>query len=203
MDWRAYVSLIVAILIIGSYAPYLLEIFGWDIFFRKIPKRSPSLPAWIIFFSLSLIVWLGMYTKQTLTAQAYASVVGGFVILMIAFFRGNPVWKVRHFFCLIGAFAGIWIWRIVGDANAGIVIACSVSLLAVFAMAPELWDKPHHESRLSWSMAWVGCVLQLIALQSFTISSATQAVFAFVGDSIIVAILYARTHPLSRFKKKD
>lgn len=186
-------SLAVGILLSTSYVPYILEIYGFDITGRHIQPRMPSKPAWIIFFSLSVITFLGMLSRGVVTAQAIVSVCCACITLIVALRHGDPDWKPRHVLCLIGAAIGLLLWKFFATPEIGIVISCSISLFAVAAMAPEIWEDPWRESKLSWTMGFVACTLQLFALQSFTVASATQTILSLIGEGIVAGILYLRT----------
>lgn len=176
------------VLIIVAFVPYTRAIWR-D---RHIPsgtpgKTEPSKASWIIWVALDIITAIGMYVEGSLNGQITAAVIGGSVLAALALKYGSSEWTRLDKCCLGGAFLGIVLWKVFGDAIAGILTCQVVMFIGSFPTIASAWKDPGKENRTAWMLFWLSCVAALIAIKGLTweilIHEPVKFFFAHLADT--------------------
>jgi hypothetical protein len=204
------------ILIIVAFIPYAKAVWR-D---RNIPsgtpgKTEPSKASWIIWVALDIITAIGMYMKGSLNGQITAAVIGGSMVAVLAMKFGTSDWTRLDKGCLAGAFLGIILWKVFGDAVAGIITCQVVMFIGSLPTFSSAWKDPGRENKTAWTLFWLSCVSALIAIPGLTLeilfkepvkffldhlSDTAQPVTFFIIETIVVGILLVRPWFIARGK---
>jgi hypothetical protein len=205
------------ILIIVAFIPYAKAVWR-D---RNIPsgtpgKTEPSKASWLIWVALDIITALGMYMKGSLNGQITAAVIGGSMVVVLAMKFGTSGWTRLDKGCLAGACLGIILWRVFGDAVAGIITCQVVMFIGSLPTFRSAWKDPGRENKTAWTLFWLSCVAALIAIPGLTLEvmfnepmqfflahpkHTAQPVTFFIIETIVIGILFIR--PLFIWGKKN
>jgi len=181
---RNIFSIIAGILFLVGFIPYI----------RAILKRvaQPSKASWIIWTALDLVVIAGMWSKHSLNGQILGAFTGSVVTVVLALKYGKPGWTWLDKLCLVGGALGIVLWKVFDDANFGIVVSMAIVMLGTIPTIVSAWKNPANEDRTAWTFFFVSCLFALSAIPAWTLADALQPLVYFMGESIMMFILYYR-----------
>jgi hypothetical protein len=209
-DWLAFVLIIVA------FIPYAKAVWRDRNILSGTPgKTEPSKASWIIWVALDVITAIGMYVEGSLNGQITAAVIGGSMVAILAMKFGTSDWTRLDKGCLGGAFLGIILWKVFGDAVAGIITCQIVMFIGSLPTFSSAWKDPGRENKTAWTLFWLSCVAALIAIPGLTLEvtfnepmhfflanlkHTAQPVTFFIIESIVIGILLIRPLLLRRDK---
>jgi len=180
----ALLSLTAGILYVVGYIPYIHSILKGT--------TKPVLSSWLIFATLDIITIAGMLSKDVLSGQMIGATAGSGIIATLAFVRGTSGWKALDIVCVAGAVIGLLLWIFSGDATLSIFLNISVMFIGCIPTFVSAWKNPLHENKVTWLIQLVSCVLQVIAIPSWTLAGASQPVGFLLMESIMVYLIWVR-----------
>lgn len=180
----ALLSLTAGILYVVGYIPYIHSILKGT--------TKPVLSSWLIFATLDIITIAGMLSKDVLSGQMIGATAGSGIIATLAFVRGTSGWKALDIVCVTGAVIGLLLWTFSGDATLSIFLNISVMFIGCIPTFVSAWKNPLHENKVTWLIQLVSCVLQVIAIPSWTLAGASQPIGFLLMESIMVYLVWVR-----------
>jgi hypothetical protein len=190
------INVLAGVIFCIGFIPYALAILGRDIRFQKVNPTKPSKASWIIWVGIDTITIAGMFAKDAVNGQILGAVIGGWMIIVLTIKYGARGWTKLDRYCLGGAFFGIMLWQISGEANFGIVVSNLVMFLGSIPTFKSAWRDPCHENKIAWTIFWISCVLAVIAIPQLTLADTVQPITFLIVQSIMMCILFIR--PLRR-----
>jgi hypothetical protein len=178
-------SVIAGILTVVSLIPYIRAIL------RK--ETKPAKASWLIWASLNSIILVGMFFKGSVNGQILGSVIGNWIVLVLALKRGTPGWTRIDKSCLCGAVIGIVLWKLFDDPVFGIATSLIVAFFGSIPTFVSAWKDSSRENKLAWTIVWVSCVFTIVAIPRWTVADAAQPIVFLVNDTVMMYILYI--HP--------
>ncbi|MBI3336395.1 hypothetical protein HYZ98_02405 [Candidatus Peregrinibacteria bacterium] len=179
---QSILSTVSGLLFLAAYVPYI----------RAVCKctTKPAKASWLIWSILDTITLVGMWTKGTLNGQIIGAILGGWIVVVLAFRYGIPGWSKVDKFCLFGAVLGIFLWWVFGEATMGIITNNTVIVLGSIPTFVSAWKDPTRENRTAWTLMFISCVLALIAIPEWTPADAAQPVAFTIVETIMMFLLY-------------
>jgi hypothetical protein len=172
----------------------ILQLVAFFPYGRSIIKgeTKPSKASWLIWAILDTITFAGMYAADALNGQIIATVIGVWVIVILAFVYGESGWKKFDLACLAGGVFGIVLWVLFANPTFGIVISVTVTLIGAVPTFRNTYYRPDLEDRLSWILYWFAAASATLAIPSWDLDHASQPVVFLVIESVILWLLYRR-----------
>lgn len=173
----------------------VLFIVGFIPYIRAILKREskPSKASWIIWASLDTIILAGMIAEHSVNGQIIGAVIGAWTVAFLAMKYGTPGWTKLDKFCLSSMILGIMFWKIFSNPVLGIVISSSVIFIGAVPTFISTWHDSNRENRTAWTIAWLSCVMTVIAIPfPLTLANTLQPATFFVVESVMMYLLYIR-----------
>lgn len=181
---REILSVAAGMLFFFAYIPYIRGILAG--------VTKPAKASWIIWASLDTITIAGMYVQGAINGQMIGAVAGSWIVVAFALKYGTPGWTKLDKFCLIGAIAGIVLWKLFSNPTLGILTSLSVVFLGSIPTFVSAWNDPNKEDKLAWTIFWASCICAILAIPKFTFDDAAQPVTFFLIETIMMYILYVR-----------
>lgn len=148
--------------------------------------------SWLIFATLDIITIAGMFSKGVLSGQIVGAATGSMIIAFLALRNGITGWNLLDIICLIGAVIGLLFWGFSGDATASIFISISVMFIGCIPTFVSAWKNPLHENKVTWLIQFISCILQILALTSWSVASAAQPVGFLLMETVMVCLVWIR-----------
>lgn len=179
---QPFLQWIAGLLVITAFVPYGLAIH------RK--QTVPMKASWLIWLVLDSVTFAGMYAADAVNGQILGAVVGGWIIVFLAFKHGEAGWTKLDKFCLAGAALGIALWQIFDNPLLGITTSLSVLFLGAIPTFVSAWKDPRRENKAGWVIFWLSCVFTTAAIPEWTFADVAQPIVFLLINSTMMFILF-------------
>ena len=116
-------------------------------------------------------------------------VIGPLVIAILSLKYGEEGWSKFDRFCLAGAVAAGVLWWVFKTPMTALIVNLVMDWLGLMPTARKAYHRPHTEDRLSWMCWFVGSLLNLFAVGTWTVELAIYPIYMAVGNGIIAALV--------------
>ena len=182
MEKYRILSALAGLFIIIGYIPYIISIIKG--------KTVPAKASWLIWASLDTILLYGMFLRDVVNSQILGTVFMIWVVVVLSFRYGKSGWTHIDKFSLIATIAGIiLIWV---NPSWSIVLLAIVSFIGAFPTFYSAWKTPSREDKLTWTLYWISCVLTVLAIPKWTVSSGAQPTSFFIVQTTMMYLLFGR-----------
>lgn len=189
MDMHSLLSVLAGFFIVAGYIPYIISIIK--------RKTVPAKASWLIWAVLDTILLLGMLLRNVVNSQILGTVFMIWIIVVLSFRYGKSGWSSLDKFSLITTVAGIIL--ILVNPTWSIVLLAIVSFIGAFPTFYSAWQDPSREDKSTWTLYWISCVLTLLAIPQWTVSSGAQPISFFIVQTTMMYLLFVKrghySHP--------
>ena len=177
---------------LAAFVPYIVTMY------RPDKPTRPNRVSWWIWFSVSLVI-APSYTISGAHNTAWvadALVAGTLVVALLLIRRGQGGWTRFDRACLLGAIVSGICWYVTGSALTGLFMAILADAFGVAGTMRQAYLDPHSESKVAWSLFFAGDLINLLAVQDWSLASFPiwfYAIYMVGHTGPILATLYYRT----------
>lgn len=186
MQAHQVIAMVAAALALFGAVPYVLDTLAG----RTRPNRA----TWLVYAVIGCCVvassWAAGGRWSLLVPVAY--IIGPIAILLASLRHGEGGWSWLDRSCLAGAAVGLLAWLGTGDPRVGVWLHTGVDALGTVPTLLKSWRDPVHENRRAWTIYAVSALLNLFAIQAWTVGEAVFAVWLAIGCSGVAGILWWR-----------
>lgn len=190
MDIRQLFSFFAGFFIMVGYVPYIISIL------KK--KTVPAKASWLIWASLDTVLLYGMFLRHVVNMQILGTVLVIWIVVVLAFKYGKSGWTMLDKICLCAT--GIGILLIMVNPTWSIFLLAVTSFIGAFPTFRNAWIDPNKEDKLTWTLYWTSCVLTVIAVPVWSVSSGAQPITFFIQETIVMYLLFIQPR-LSSFRE--
>ena len=170
------------ILFFCAFFPYVWGVLSGE--------TVPSPVSWAIWASVDTLALLAMRKEKAPTGQLTGAVAGAWTVFAVALVFGKPTIGSIELVSIIGALAGILLWKITDNALTAIVCSQLATFFGSIPTAAGAWDNPLQESLVAWSMWTLSGVCALFAIEKWNLASALQPLnFTAIDGAVVVLIV--------------
>lgn len=195
MDYKIVLATIGIVIGFVSYAAYFRGIF--------FGRTKPHVFSWCVW---ALINWTAFFAQFVSGGGAGAWITAAnaglcTAVAAIALFRGEKNITKSDWISFIGALAGVVAWILTKNPLAAVIL---VSLVDVFAIMPtfrKAYHKPYEENAFAFGIDLIKFVLELFALEVFSLTTALFPIVILVNDSLLVGMILVRRKNLSNSQR--
>lgn len=202
---REVIGWTAAIISFLAYFVYIIEfIGGWT---KKNPltawmwkhcglhgETTPRQASWIIWAALQVAIFLSSREQGATSATwiALGYLVGSSFTGILLFWYGDKKWKWYEFVCLV--FAGISLTFLFYIHNPfwSLVIAIATDGIGGISTAIAVTKNPGGESKLGWTMFFIGALVNTLAIKAFTFEEAGFTMYLIIVIGYITVQSYRK-----------
>ena len=193
MSFHAVAGVAAGTLSLLAVVPYVLAIFGRSISFRALPDPTrPSRVTWIVLSSVSLIL-LGTFRASGATAPALwlpaALTFSTVTVAILSIWHGQGGLRPSDLLGILGAIAAVLIWIVASIPESALLTACAAEFCGLLPTIEKSWRTPQSESPLAWIIALIASGLNLLAVDTWSLSITSYPLYLFVSNGLVVALL--------------
>ncbi|MBI4020884.1 MAG: hypothetical protein HY369_01440 [Candidatus Aenigmarchaeota archaeon] len=174
-------------LFIAGFVPYIRAVL--------LGRTRPAKASWIVWAVVDTITFAGMLAEGTVNGQIVGTVLGLWVVLILALRYGIPGWTRTDKWCLGGAALGLALWATFSDPILAILMSQIVTVIGSVPTFVSAWSHPEREDKLAWTLFWVSCVITMAIVPEWTMAHAAQPIAFFAIESTMMAILFLHPSP--------
>jgi hypothetical protein len=189
MEIQPILGVAAAVVATAAYIPYIISILKG--------KTKPNRATWLIWAVLGIIICASYWFVGARSTFWYTLPVGMITIALISLKYGVGGWTPFDRICLIGAAAGLLLWWVSGIPFTALAAGMLIDIIGYFPTMKKVWHDPGSEDRLTWGIFFVAAVLNLMAVDRWTLEIATYPAYIIVFNSIMLALLF---RPLQKSK---
>jgi hypothetical protein len=157
-------------------------------------RTKPNRATWTIWAVVSIILAASYHSSganDTIWVPL-SYVVGPIIVAILSVKYGEGFWNELDMKCLAAAAASLVLWWIFESALVALLLTLFIDFLGYIPTIKKVYDRPRSEGRLAWTLFFVGHLLNLFAIDSFTFGVVVYPLCMFVWEGTIVALIYFR-----------
>ncbi len=154
-------------------------------------KTHPSRATWWIWFILSSVISLSYYSTGA-TTTIWLPICGGLGQLCVALLSlkyGEGGWTRLDRMCVLGVAISLLLWWWFNAPLVALVCNLIIDLLGAAPTILKSYREPQKESLSTWSLYLTGSILNLLAVEQWSIALAVFPLYIFAVNAIIVGCL--------------
>lgn len=170
----------------AGFVPYIVAV---------ITKRArPNAATWFIWTLVGTILGASCWTAGARAsigvAVTYAA--GPLVTTIVALKYGDRSFSRLDVACLAAALGSLVLWTLSGDPLVAMGLNILIDILGAIPTLRKAWYEPGSEDKLSWGLFAAGNAINLVAIESWTLTGALYPVYLFLLTSMIAAFVARR-----------
>jgi hypothetical protein len=181
--WHSVLGMGAGFFSILCVVPYIITILKG--------KTRPSRATWWIWFVLSSTISLSYYSTGA-TTTIWLPVCGGLgqlVVALLSLKYGEGGWSRFDRVCLMGVGISLLLWWGFNAPFVALLCNLIIDLLGAMPTILKSYREPHKESLLTWSLYLTGSILNLFAVEHWSITLAMFPLYIFIVNAAIVGCL--------------
>ena len=184
---RNQVSWLSGLLLFISFIPYTINIVRHR---NVLDKNKPVIATWLLYFCFDIINVLGMEKANALNGLAMGALLGSTVTMVLAFLYGKPGWNIFDKICLFIGIIAIILWSLSDNPEYAIIFSCLGLFVASFPTFISVKENPIRESRATWTIDAIACILATLAIPQWDINNAFQPLTFLLIVTVMVWFLW-------------
>ena len=179
-------NIVSGILFFVAFLPYV-----WAILHGQ---TVPSPVSWFIWASTDTLTLMAMRKEDATRGQLTGAVAGAWLITLLAIMFGKPTIGLIEWASIIGACAGIVLWKRTGNPVTAIVCSQAAVFIGAIPTIVGAYAYPSQEDPLAWIIWFLSCVCALLAIRKerWTLVNALQPLTFTAIETIMVALVVIR-----------
>ncbi len=153
-------------------------------------QTVPSPVTWAIWASVDTLTLFAMIKEKAVIGQITGAVIGAWVVTILAIFYGNPTMGSIEWVSVVGALAGILLWKTTGNAILAVICAQIAVLIGAVPTIVGVCAGTLLEDPIAWSLWSISCIPAFLAIKKWDIANVLQPLsFAIVDVTIFVLVM--------------
>lgn len=158
-------------------------------------KTRPNKATWIIWAVLGLIIAASYYVSgardTAWTPIAYA--IGMIIVASLSLRYGEDGWTQLDKFCIGGAALGLALWGITDNAMIALYLTIIIDAMGGIPTLKKAYERPESEDMLTWAMFFIANVVNMFAINSWSVQILSYPVYVLIlSFSMNVILLRAK-----------
>lgn len=171
----------------AGYIPYFYSIW--------LGRTRPHGFSWFIWGLLTAIAYFAQ-AQNGAGAGSWATGVTACVCLLvsiISLFKGEKQITLSDWLTFIAALAAIPLWYVTENAFYAVLLITLIDVLGFWPTFRKSWHRPHEEHPLTYFLSAVKFMLAMLALESFSWTTALYpASLVIMNGLFVIMVLYRR-----------
>lgn len=184
-------GIVAGILPVVALIPYVISVRRGD--------TKPNRATWWI-WTLVGILTIASYRSSGADQTIWLAVAYAFCPFVIAIFSiryGQGGWDRTDRACLLLTGISLIVWWALQSALAALLIHIFIDFLGLIPTLKKVYFQPRTESRLAWTLAWSGCVINMFAVEEWTLAIAAHPIYHLLSSFAVVVLIWRKERKVS------
>ncbi len=173
-------GIVATVIVTAAYIPYIISILQ--------KKTKPNRASWFIWAVLGAITFASYYSVGARSTLWYALPLGTIVTALLSIRYGVGGWNRFDGICLAGAFLGLILWGLSGNAFIALGMVMAIDLFAYLPTIRKTYFDPSSESRAAWALFFVSGLLNFMAIDSWRLEIAAYPAYMLLFNLIVFGL---------------
>lgn len=168
-----------------AYIPYIVSII------KK--ETRPSHSSWWIWSAIGLMILFSYYSigaRFTIWVPLIFFLCPLIIAIMSIWFGEGQRLNGLDKICIFGTFTSLIPWMIFQSAKITLFINIFVDFLGFLPTIQKTFFNPLYENRTSWILFFLGSTLNVLAIESFSLTIASYPIYMIIMDIVMLSLLY-------------
>lgn len=169
-----------------AYIPYVRSILRG--------KTKPHAFSWFV-WSLILVTAFGVQFSAGAGPGAWYPASGMLMcvaIFLYALIKGDRAYSVIDWLALVGAITAFVLWQVTKDPTLAAIFVTAADAISYIPTLRKTYLHPEQESLRAFSIWWVGAILSILALQTYSLATWLYPLSAVIMNPIVIALALRR-----------
>ncbi len=183
MNWHAILGMAAGVLLLWANIKYSLSV--------RRGETRPNRVTWAIWTTIGFIL-LGSYYAIGATNTLWlpiAQVISQLIVTYFAFKYSKGKWERLDRICLAGAALSLVLWWQSGVPLVALLMNIVMDILGAIPTIKKIYSEPDSEDIVCWGMSFGASVLNLCAIENFSLAFVVFPVYLFVLNITILTLL--------------
>lgn len=192
MEYRSLISILVVILTLAGYIPYILDIF------RK--KTTPHAFTWLavaltafVAYGLQVVGGAGVGALPMLVVAAICA-----FVFILSLWRGTKDIARSDVIALIASLIGLTLWVFIKQPILSVIVITCSEILSYVPTIRKSWNQPYSETLALYEISLVRHGLSILALEQINILTALYPAAWTLTNVVITLVLIMRRKRISQ-----
>lgn len=171
-----------------AYFPYIYSVLKH--------KTKPSRSSWWIWSFVGFIILLSYYNvgaRSTIWIPFVFFVCPLIIAILSIWFGQGKKLNTLDKICILGAIISVIPWIIFQSAQITLFINILIDFLGFLPTIQKTFINPLYENKIGWILFFLGSILNMLAIDNFTITIASYPIYMFVMDIIMIYFLFKKS----------
>lgn len=186
LDITAISGRVAGIISLVAFIPYILAILRG--------KTKPNRATWWIWTVVGLMLGASYYSSganHTIWVPI-SYIIGPFVIAIMSIKYGEGGWTRFDKNCLLGAGVSLVLWWIFSSPLTALIINLLIDLMGALPTIRKAYHNPESEDRTAWTLFFVGNIINLFAVETWTFAISIYPIYMFLVNGVITTLVLVR-----------
>jgi len=181
MEIQAILGIAAGVISTAAYIPYFASILKG----RTRPNRA----TWWIWAVLGIIICASYWSVGARSTFWYTLPIGMVTTALLSLKYGVGGWTPFDRLCLGGAAAGLLLWWVSGIPFTALAVGMIIDMIGYFPTMRKIWGGSGSEDRLTWAMFLAAAVLNVAAIDKWTLEIAFYPLYIVVFNALVLALI--------------
>jgi hypothetical protein len=186
LNWHTILGIASGVVLLCGNIPYISSI--------RRGETRPNRVTWGIWTTIGFILLGSSYSlgaTNTLWLQI-AQVISQVIITFYAFKYSRGQWYFLDRVCLAGASLSLVFWWQSGSPFVALLMNIAMDILGAVPTIKKIYYDPKSEDLTFWVLSFISAVLNLFAIENFSIAFIAFPVYLFILNVVILLLLTRR-----------
>jgi len=184
IEIQAALGMAAGVITIAAFIPYILSILEG--------KTKPNRASWWIWTVLGIVICASYWSVGARNTFWFTLPVGMAAIALLSLKYGVGGWTPFDRACLGGAAAGLAMWWLFRSPALALFVAIFTDAIGYLPTIRKIYLDPASEDKAAWLMFLAGAVLNLFAIENWTLEIAIYPIYACVFIPVVVLLLFRK-----------
>lgn len=190
---KELIGIVAGIISLIAYTPYIYSIFQHE--------TKPSRSSWWIWSFIGLIILISYYyagARNTIWIPVVFFICPFIIALLSLRFGEGSGLTALDKICILGTAISLIPWIIFKSASMTLFLNIFTDFLGFLPTIHKTFLNPLHENKTTWILFFFGSILNVAAVESFSVQILVYPLYMLALDVVILALLFRKSFIISK-----
>lgn len=190
---KEIIGFVAGIISLVAYFPYIYSILKH--------KTRPSRSSWWIWSFVGFLILLSYYNigaRNTIWIPLVLFICPLIVAILSLWFGEGQKLNTLDKICILGAIISLIPWIFLKSVHIALFVNIFIDFLGFLSTFQKTYKYPQSENRFTWTLFFMGSILNVIALENYSFSIIFYPIYMFIMDIVMIYFLFIKPFNFSK-----